>query len=134
MRTVIGFILAPLLPVIIVGGLDHSAGLVIALFGYAATLILGVPAHLILQKMMWVGWLNYIVAGVLIGIVGGILASIVLVASNHAPPDSKVISYVVDALTSPIREPLPFLFLGVLGAVGGVAFWLVARPDHSLSA
>jgi hypothetical protein len=129
MRTIAGFLVAPIVPVIVVGVFDRPAARVIALFAYLTVLVLGVPAHLILHKFMWLRWSIYTLAGFLIGAVGGVIVGIILVTTDYKPPGGSLIAHVLAATIASFKEPLPFLFFGFLGAVGGLAFWLIARPD-----
>jgi hypothetical protein len=128
-RTIFGFAFAPLIPVFIVFLFDRPAASVIALFGYLTALFLGVPTHFLLRKFERFSWLSYAIAGFVVGILGGAAAGVFLIMPNHMPPGTSIIELIFDAVIAPFQDPLPFAFLGCLGTVGALAFWLIARPD-----
>lgn len=78
-------------------------GIILTLYGLVAAAVIGIPAHLILNRMKRTGWLSYIgvglAAGVLLAFVFGGLSA--LVAAGAAA-----------------------------GIAGASAFWLVVRPDQ----
>ncbi len=134
MRTVIGFALAPILPIVFLGLWDRSTMAVVAGFAYLGVIAFGVPAHLSLQKLGWVGWPAYTGAGFVAGLFLALLGGVVLVVSDHKPRGADSLVRALDAIGGIVREPLPVVFIGMMGLVGGATFWLLVRPDTQSSA
>lgn len=127
-RRWIAFIVAPLVPSILfflLGLASRPAGGLWAAkftlpFTVGATLVGGLPLHLVFRRMGWnSGW-----AYALIGLVCGLLAASSLFAGT-----------VVNVLTS--RQSSPWfsiaaftLIFCLLGCLSGLVFWAIARPDR----
>jgi CBS-domain-containing membrane protein len=130
-RTVIGFLLAPLVPAVPIAIFsDYFAALLMAIMGYPAVLVLGVPAYLILQMRAWLRWPAYVTAGFIVGALYKILYN-VLSAVLEAEPWAELRFEVTRTLDQPLS-----MWLAVWsGGVGALTFWLIVRPDrhHSSS-
>lgn len=129
-RQCIAFIVAPLVPSLLFILLALVArpadGFWVAKFALpftiGTTLISGVPLHIMFSRMGWTSRWAY----ASIGVVCGLLAAIFLFATT-----------IVDAMTSHQSSPwfatAAFtLIFCVLGALSGLIFWVIARPDIPL--
>lgn len=81
-----------------------------ALVGWPAAVVLGIPTHLELKRRGWTGALNYFGFGALIGLATMIILMIML---NQFGGAAMVIGFMIV----------------LAGALGGLAFWLIRRPD-----
>jgi len=125
-RAILGFVIAPLIPAILLilpGALqgDSSAVaqfLAYAKVGYCATLLIAVPAHLLLRKRRWTLLSIYITVG---GVMG--LAVFLFHAVLGVPPHTPGFGPVARTLIS-----LPVDMMG--GVLILTCFWLIARPDR----
>lgn len=131
LRTVAGFLIAPLVPSLIaaVGALftdgPSAAALffvVGVLFGYPVALMVGVPLHLIFAIRNWTGLSAYVIAGLLLGLLSygsSFLAAIVFGGETIAE-----LRYTF--------SPGLALIAAIAGLLAAVSFWLIARPDRVL--
>jgi hypothetical protein len=127
-----GFLIAPATPaammfvmqVFAVGYRDASEGaFVLLVIGYASAGVLGIPAHLFLQRNAMTGLASYLGVGALIGIAYYGL----LFIPTYLNADSKYVGEL-------IKNTIGF---GVMGLVGGLVaslvFWLIAvRPSRPM--
>jgi hypothetical protein len=117
-RSISGFILAPLVvPLLYLAATSVFGGyrsadlaLYIAQYAYLAALLGGLPVHVTLSRLGWVTLHDYIVYGVLLGLVATLV--------TERPPIE--FSIIIEAGMS-----------AVAGAIAGGVFWLIARPDRS---
>lgn len=119
MRALIGFLVAPGVPALALYlvNINREAAplifLILAPLGYAAALVLGVPAYFVLQRKGIRSLLAYVLLGALIGLVFYLLFTLVTsyrgqavgVLRNSARPAAMAIAY---------------------AAVAGALFWLMA--------
>ena len=78
--------------------------------GVPLSLIAGLPVHLLLTKLRMVGWLTYAVGGGAIALAGMVV--------------------VQETLGWRFYAPFVLAVVGGGGAIGGLAFWLIRRPDR----
>jgi hypothetical protein len=120
-RTAIAFLVAPMLPALLSGwfvfmnGSHHPLAIFILVCGcfYVLQAIVGVPAYLLLararQHRIW----TY----ALLGFVGVALPFVVFGSMRDlGRTEAGQAAYVI-------------CFVGLLGAISAVVFWLLARPD-----
>ena len=132
-RLWVGLLLAPLAPglLLLVLSLVGNPGEGLwalkfsALVGYPAMLVLGIPAHRLLQKRRWISGWSYSVAGAVIGvIVAGVLFGSVAIHNVSLTPD-------------PGRSLGPSVAIAIvaalLGALAAWIFWLIALPHRESS-
>lgn len=128
-RTLAGFAIAPIAP-----GLLMTAGSLLigkwygsfnwiamaSTAGYPTALLLGIPAFLFMQWKGWTGARAYAMAGALLGLAPSfvVVMAVIDIAGG------------VDALGSDRVQSLGLITaIGlVCGIVGGLSFWLIARP------
>jgi hypothetical protein len=137
MRTVLGFVLAPVAGAIAFALLvlaaysdQHGAASILSAFhagveiAFAGAVVAGVPTHFILRPLRWGAWYGYAAAGLLLGCFA-VAFRISLSAWDYGT--SSGVHNVLSAIT------FDFLPYGPLGAITGVTtglvFWIVARPD-----
>ena len=134
-RTITAFMTAPLVvPVIMVLYFDaelSSQWLLISpialMFSYLGTVVFGIPVYLLFRRHGWVsiwhilgmsivgGWLLWAIFWLLFGLSFGY--------------DAKSASALAGSTLSNIK---PYFWpIGVAGAVYGLVFWLIARPDRA---
>jgi hypothetical protein len=133
-RTVLGFVVAPLTPTIVLMPFAILAGIfgilfiAIALlfnvvFGYPIALIFGLPIYIFCQRRQWNSRVLYACGGFVPGLFGGGFAFLGFLqqAASHGPLNQ----YVWLVL-------LPFMAAGgILGGLSTICFWLIVRPDRS---
>jgi len=125
-RTIVGFLLAPIIPAALVAIFsDLGNSFFVVLFEYPAILVLGVPAHLILQKRRWFSWSAYAVAGFLVGALSELLYRVFAAADVYTPKDISWQDQALEAVADLARDPVPLLLVAYLGAVGALTFWLI---------
>lgn len=131
LRVVLAFLIAPLVPGIgtvllkAPGDLLASAPYILttAFLSYPPVLIVGLPLFILFRSRGWVGLLTFIVAGILLGLV------VFVWATAFAAPD---ISQFYEMIGGAFQHANLFVMLEVpCGAVSGLLFWLIARPDRS---
>lgn len=130
----VGFLLAPIVPglLFLLLSLFSNPGegmwalKLSAMVGYPAMLVLGVPAHLLLNKRHWVSGGSYALTG---GVIGAIVAAVLFgsVAVHN-------FSLIPDPGESMGPSVMIFIVASLLGALAGWFFWLVARPARVLGA
>ena len=129
-RTVAGFVVAPMMPALILAGVVLVAGGDSQTLGYAAfagyvsypfALLVGLPAFLVMRRRRWDGWRAYAVAGLVLGI-----AFLALFAALMGVDGEKAESAWL-ALLANLTFLLPFVLACALAA--SMVFWLVVRPD-----
>ena len=125
-RAVLGFLVAPLLPALMLtlpaalqGEPNAVAQFVaFATVSYCATLLVAIPAHLLLRKRHWT-WLSAYVG------VGGVMGLAVFVFLFVLGIPSRV-----PGLGSLARRLLSLPIDMIGGVIILICFWLVARPDR----
>lgn len=129
-RTVAGFVVAPMVPALILAGVVLAAGGNSQTLGYAAfagyisypfALLVGLPSFLVMRRKRWDGWRAYAVAGLVLGLVFLALFA-ALVAFDGEKAESAWL-----ALLANLAFLLPFVLACALAA--SMVFWLVVRPD-----
>jgi|GEM_PF-2343656 len=129
-RTVAGFVVAPMIPALILAGVVLAAGGDSQTLGYAAfagyvsypfALLVGLPSFLVMRRKRWDGWRAYAVAGLVLGLVFlALFAALVGVDGEKA--NSAWL-----ALLANLAFLLPFVLACALAS--SMVFWLVVRPD-----
>ncbi len=132
MRLIVAILVAPLLAGLLFLAMSLFSGnageglwalTISAAVGYPAMLVLGLPAHLLLRFLKWTNIFGYGLAGLLIGTV---LSAILF---------SSVIAHNFSLVPDPNKSLTPVTAIAVLavivGAMSGIVFWLIARPDHA---
>ncbi len=129
-RTVAGFVVAPMMPALILAAVVLAAGGDSQTLGYAAfagyvsypfALLVGLPSFLVMRRKRWDGWRAYAVAGLVLGLVFLALFA-ALVAFDGEKAESAWL-----ALLANLAFLLPFVLACALAA--SMVFWLVVRPD-----
>lgn len=143
-RVILAFALAPGLAALVAAsfeplyqGLPYvervlRTGLVFAIFGYAVSLIIGVPTYLALSRRVRASWLNCSLAGAVIAALPWLLLFMVVPSADHANFDGK--ATVVNGsrtLYGFLKELEIVGLIGLFGFVGGFIFWLVATAGFS---
>jgi hypothetical protein len=134
-RTAIAFFVAPLAATMLLVPYIHSMKAAPSLFvfaleislvvAYGGSVIFGIPAYLLLRAHNWTAFWIAPLVGFLIGMVMWLVFS-ALFALMLGEGTLGVHLTLTDAnMLKGLIWPG-----GVLGAVVGAAFWLIARPDH----
>ena len=125
-RTVVGFLIAPLVPVLLLilpAALQGNA-IAFAQFSayskvsYFATLLIAVPAHFLLRRRHWTLLSIYVAVGGAMGL-AVFLFHFVLGVPSRTPGLGPVARTLVS---------LPVDMIG--GVIILICFWLIARPDR----
>jgi hypothetical protein len=121
-RVVLGFLLGPLVPGLLIGiliviqhGPLQSIGFCIwlaALLGYPIAVVFGVPLFLLMRRLNWIQMYYYALIGPILGVV-----SVALYCVYSRPTYAWPTDWFVKGA-----------FMGVLATV---SFWLIVRPDLS---
>jgi len=100
--------------------------------GYVLSYVLGTPACLVLRRLRWTRWYAYLAGGF---IAGAVAASLVLLGITfHDPSWPMAEVRLITPLTSTDMSVYAIgLVIGVLMALTGLLFWLIARPDRRLA-
>ncbi|MDB5488940.1 MAG: hypothetical protein JWQ58_2655 [Reyranella sp.] len=136
-RTVAGFVVAPMMPTLILVGVVLAAGGDSQTLGYAAfagyisypfALLIGLPSFLVMRRRRWDGLRAYALAGLAFGLV--FLAFGLVFLAMFA----GLAGYQGDAVNPAwlnLLVNLAFLLPFVLGCAlaSSVVFWLIVRPD-----
>ncbi|PNS09107.1 hypothetical protein [Solilutibacter silvestris] len=119
-RLLIGLLLAPLVPGLLMLAIslfgNPSEGLwslkLIAMFAYPAMLVVGLPLHLLFQRLGWNNVWPYLLSGA----IAGIVVAYYLFPSVHgfANPSSIAIAVIC----------------AFFGAITAATFWWIARPSR----
>ena len=129
-RTVAGFLVAPMMPAVILAGVVLAAGGNAQTLGYAAfasyiaypfALLVGLPAFLVMRRKGWDGWRAYAVAGVALGLVFLVLFAGLAGFEGDAANPAWL------NLLANLAFLLPFVLVCALSSA--MIFWWVARPD-----
>jgi len=129
-RTVAGFVVAPMMPALILAAVVLAAGGDSQTLGYAAfasyvsypfALLVGLPSFLVMRRKRWDGWRAYAVAGLVLGLVF-LAVFAALVGADGEKANSAWLALLAN---------LAFLFPFVLACAlaSSMVFWLVVRPD-----
>ena len=128
-RTVLGFLISPLITGLIVGleiysvssrlkDLGFAVGMS-AFLGYPISWLIGIPVYFVLAAVRWTGFFTYVAVGTVM--------PIVMIVVFRDP----VFDGIGDMLQSPLQHlrelQTPFVF----GSIPTAAFWLIARPDRA---
>jgi hypothetical protein len=125
-RAILGFLIAPLVPVtlLILPAALQGNSIALAQFfaysrvSYCATLLIAVPAHFLLQRRHWTLLSIYVAVGGAMG-----LAVFLFHSMLGVPSQTPGLGPVARTLIS-----LPVDVIG--GVIILVCFWLIARPDR----
>ena len=125
-RTVVGFLIAPLVPVLLLILPAALQGNAIALaqfsayskVSYCATLLIAVPVHFLLRRRHWTLLSIYVAVGGAMGL-AVFLFHLVLGVPSRTPGLGPVARTLVS---------LPVDMIG--GVIILICFWLIARPDR----
>jgi len=132
LRLILGFLIAPIMPGVVIGGVAElfsgpvtgSGALALTLsayFGYPVALLGGVPLYLLLRWRGFNGWLAYVGGGALLGGLPFLKGSVLLREAGLAATPGKII------------ENVPFLLLSIVCSMFAAwCFWMIARPDRSV--
>lgn len=129
-RTVGGFLVAPMMPALILAAVVLVTGGDSQTLGYAAfagyvsypfALVVGLPSFLVMRRKHWDGWRAYAAAGFVLGFVFIALFA-ALVGADGEKADSAWL-----ALLANLAFLLPFVLACALAS--SMVFWLLVRPD-----
>ena len=99
-------------------GLQLFAFLTTLILGYPVALLFGLPAYWLLFKLGFRKWPVYVATCALLGIISWLLADyIIFTAFDHRPIATRNIIEGAE-------------FGAICGAIAGIAFWRIARPDR----
>lgn len=129
-RTVAGFIVAPMMPALVLAGVVLAAGGDSQTLGYAAfaayisypfALLVGLPLFLVMRRRAWDGVRAYALAGLVLG-----LAFLALFVGLSGLDGDAADPTWMNVLAN-LAVMLPFV--AACAVVSTVVFWLIARPD-----
>jgi hypothetical protein len=141
LRTVLGFLIAPISPglLAVILAAPFRAGTAVfdarelaeapwiiklsGLLGYPIAIVIGVPLYVFFRSRGWNGLLIYVAAGALLGLV--VYVIYVLLAEYSA----KGLSGLTAKFSNTAQVQIPLVM--ICGAVAALFFWLIARPDRS---
>jgi len=135
-RTFIAFLIAPLvIPAIVVpyfAPTSQSVGAIVSIaliFSYLGTVVFGIPLYFLFRSLGWVSIWHSVVTGI---IGGWLLWSIfwMLFALSFGYDAKSATELVRGTLSDAKLYVWPS---GVAGAVYGLVFWLIARPDRPVA-
>jgi len=125
-RLVLGLALAPLVPGLLMLALsllgNPSEGIwalkLIVMFAYPAMIVVGLPLHLLFQRMGWTNAWPYLIAGTLTGAVVAyfVFPTLRLAASGPATASSIAIAAIC----------------AFFGAFTALTFWMIVRPKNGV--
>jgi hypothetical protein len=118
-----GVLVPPYIPVVFLNALQHA-------------LVVGLPIFLICWWMRWVNAITCVLVGFLVGAASGVLPYWPSVQPKGGHVSVRGVPLVVDGVPTAAawQDFLQTLgFLGLLGATGGIAFWLVLRASGTLA-
>lgn len=129
-RTVAGFLVAPMMPglilaavVLAVGGdsqtLDYAA--FASYVSYPFALLVGLPSFLLMRRRRWDGWRAYAVAGLVLAFIFVVLFAALVGVDGEKAGSAWM------ALLANLAFFLPFVLACALAS--SMVFWLVVRPD-----
>lgn len=129
-RTVAGFVVAPMMPALILAGVILVAGGDSQTLGYAAfagyisypfALLVGLPSYLVMRRKHWDGVRAYAYLGLALGVLFlALFAGLAGVEGDAANPAWL-------NLLANLAFLLPFVLVCAVAAT--LAFWLIVRPD-----
>lgn len=129
-RTVAGFMVAPMMPALVLAGVVLAAGGDSQTLGYAAfagyisypfALLVGLPSFLFMRRKRWDGLRAYALAGLALGLTFlALFAGLAGFDGDAADPPWL-------NLLANLAVMLPFVL--ACAVVSSVVFWLIARPD-----
>ena len=129
-RTVAGFVVAPMMPALVLAGVVLAAGGDSQTLGYAVfagyiscpfALLVGLPAFLFMRRKRWDGLRAYALAGLALGL------TFVVLFAGLAGFDGDAADPAWLNLLANLAFMLPFVL--ACAVVSSVVFWLIARPD-----
>lgn len=129
-----GFLVAPMMPALILAGVILAAGGDSQTLGYAAfagyisypfALLAGLPAFLVMRRRRWDGWRAYAVAGAALAVV------FLIFFAGMAGWEGDAANPAWLNLLANLAFLLPFVLACSLAA--SMVFWLVVRPDRHRS-
>lgn len=140
LRTLLGFLIAPISPVLVMGifgvlrtgaiafgarELSETAWMVglAAALGYPVAFIVGAPLYVFLRWRGWNGLPVYVATGALLGLV--VYGSYVLLPEYS----SNGLRGMATKFSNTALVQIPLVV--ICGAVATMVFWLIARPDRS---
>jgi len=129
-RIVAGFVVAPMMPTLILAGIVLAAGGDSQTLGYAAfagyisypfALLVGLPSFLLMRRKRWDGLRAYALAGLAFGLV------FLAMFAGLAGYQGDAVNPAWLNLLVNLAFLLPFALVCALAST--VVFWFVARPD-----
>jgi hypothetical protein len=129
-RTVAGFVIAPMMPALILAGVVLVAGGDSQTLGYAAfagyvsypfALLVGLPSFLLMRRKRWDGLRAYVLAGLVLGLI------FLAVFAGLAGFEGEAANSALLNLRANLAFLLPFVLACALASTA--VFWFVARPD-----
>ena len=129
-RTVAGFMVAPMMPALVLAGVVIATGGDSQTLGYAAfagyisypfALLVGLPSFLLMRRKRWDGLRAYALAGLALGL-GFLVVFAGLAGFEGDAADPAWLN-----LLANLAFMLPFVL--ACAVVSAVVFWLIVRPD-----
>ena len=122
-RLVLGLLVAPLMPSLIVlflslmGNVSDGLWLLklIAMIEYLTMIVIGLPIHLLFQRNGWKSVWLYLIVGILLG--AGTATFIFLPQYIIGAGQANTASFAIAGIAA------------LYGAITAVTFWLIVRPD-----
>jgi hypothetical protein len=124
-----------IIPFSLGASLDQFSGLLLLAFGIALghAVVLGLPLFLALRQKGWVNAFSSIAGGFLVGATGGILLTLPRFNRGYSSSVNNV-PHIIDGVPTAAGWLSYFgtlAFLGVLGALAGLAFWCILKWSGS---
>ena len=130
-RTVAGFVVAPMVPALMLAGVVLAAGGNSQTLGYAAfagyisypfALLVGLPSFLLMRRKGWNGLRAHVFAGLILGLV------FLALFAGLAGLQGETANTAWLNLLANLAFLLPFVLACALAST--TVFWLIARPDR----
>ncbi|MGQ3300136.1 hypothetical protein [Reyranella sp.] len=129
-RTVAAFVIAPMMPAVILAGVVLAVGGDAQTLGYAAfagyisypfALLIGLPSYLVMRRRHWNGLRAYLLLGLGLGV------SFVALFAAVAGFDGDAADSAWLNLLANLAFLLPFVLACAVAST--LVFWLIVRPD-----
>jgi len=104
----------------------HPAFYMLAVFGYPAAVLTGLPAHLLLRRLGWSNGIVYIIAGFVAGLLAEMLYAVALAITDDRP--EPLLARLGETFGFILFGPELTILIGASGALAGLAFYLIAEP------
>lgn len=125
-RVALGFVLAPLVPAMLFGLLDPGLIGLAAMLAYPSAILFGLPAYIVLRRLLRPRLLAIAVVGGLVAIAPFVVLTIFPSAIEASSNDCVSVKAGHTTLCGTVESVKMMLLIFPLGALGGLVFWLCA--------